>query len=238
MPGPLPWCCAAWAPRRCWHRPVAPHSPGLKRSRLEMGAVLAGSHLQIAYPKPRCWCATGRDRAAVEREPRSLAAPPLLASCDGRATKRFVSCTWVTFGSARFPLQPAEHRIDQRVDIGVGDRGVVVGDQKPVIEWAVERIEHDVWIEPGTEFASLDPAPDDLGGELAPGLHPALPHLLAQLLVQLRPAKQRPQDLALATTIPPREHPHRRGEALPNGRPLLDRRRPRHLGKERVHDDC
>jgi hypothetical protein len=98
---------------------------------------------------------------------------PGLRRLRGGASWRFwLSCDWAchralwypgpkcTFGSARFPLQPAEHRIDQRVDIGVGDRGVVVGNQKPVIEWAVECIQDYVWIEPGTEFASLDPAPD------------------------------------------------------------------------------
>lgn len=86
-------------------------------------------------------------------------------------------------GSARLPLQHAEHGVDQRIDVRVGNRRVLVGDQESVIEWAVERVEHDVRVEAGAQFARLDTAQNDLPGDLASWLDPASLNRVAELLI-------------------------------------------------------
>lgn len=113
-------------------------------------------------------------------------------------------CTPVGWPPPELPCQPAEHGVDQGVDVGVGEWGVVytslikrflVRDQEPVIERAVERVQHDVRVEAGAEFADVDPAADDLAGDLSAGLHPPRPDRLPQVRLHLRPAEQRAQEL-------------------------------------------
>jgi hypothetical protein len=64
-------------------------------------------------------------------------------------------------------LDPAEHGVDQRFDVRVdkADLGSPVRQQEAVVQWAVQSVDHHVWIEAWAQFTTLNPTQNDPAGE-------------------------------------------------------------------------
>src|SRR2546428_5375872 len=114
----------------------------------------------------------------------------------GRQRRLWLRAAWA---AARSPwLETVEDHVDEGLDVTVGELDLAIRHEQPVVERAVERVEYDVGLEALAQLTRADGAADDLAGPLPPRHEPALGHGLAQVLVDLGPADERPQDLPVA----------------------------------------
>jgi hypothetical protein len=138
----------------------------------------------------------------------------------------------------RFPAttyQAVKHRVDQRIDIGVGKRPAFIGHEHAVIQGAIKHVEHNISTEITSKLSAFNSLADNLARDLPARLDPTLADRLPEVQVNLGTPDQGTQNLAKTAAICFRQEPHRCGEAFARSCSLLNRCEPCHLGKESVH---
>jgi hypothetical protein len=99
--------------------------------------------------------------------------------------------TYETMHESLLRGDPFQKVRGKRVNVRI--RKVSVGDQKSIVDRAVEAIDDNVEIEPTAKFAGGHPSPEHLGHGVPARLNPAKPECLLEIVVILRLAQQMAQ---------------------------------------------